>query len=255
MTPKFANTAPSFHVELKTRINQYFTTTGKETTGGWRLFSKALFLILALIIIYTILVFFTPAWPLAVSLSAVLGFITAAIGFNVMHDGGHGSFSKYKWMNKIASNAAEFIGASQFMWNMKHNVIHHAYANIDGVDDDIDAKPILRMAPTQKHYKFHRFQHLYFWIFYAFLHLYWTMMSDYRKYFTKKIGDVPLKKMSVKDHIAFWSFKIAHYGLFIVLPIFQVGVINWLIGYTIFTVCGRLYHQHRVSARAHGRTY
>ena len=31
------------------------------------------------------------------------------------------------------------------MWNMKHNIIHHAYTNIDGVDDDIDAQPWLRM--------------------------------------------------------------------------------------------------------------
>ena len=237
MTPKFANTAPSFHVELKKRINQYFAATGKEMTGGWRLASKAIVLVTTLIAAYTILVFFTPLWQWAIPLCALLGFTTAAIGFNIMHDGSHGSFSKYKWMNKTASTIAEFVGASQFMWNMKHNVIHHAYANIDGIDDDIDAKPILRMAPTQKHYKIHRFQHLYFWIFYAFLHLYWTMMSDYRKYFLKKIGDFPLKKMSTKDHIGFWSFKILHYGLFIVLPIVKVGVIDWLIGYTIFTVC------------------
>ncbi len=236
MTPKFANTGASFHVELKKRINHYFTATGKDTTGGWRIATKALFLVAVLISTYTLVVFFTPAWPWALALCALLGLTTAAIGFNVMHDGGHGSFSKYKWLNKTASNMAEFVGASQFMWNMKHNVIHHAYANIDGIDDDIDAKPILRMAPTQKRYKIHKFQHLYFWIFYAFLHLYWTMMSDYRKYFTKKIGDIPLKKMSPRDHIAFWSFKILHYGLFIVLPIFSVGFVDWLIGYTVFTV-------------------
>ncbi len=237
MTPKFANTAPSFHVELKKRINQYFATTGKEQTGGWRLASKAIILVTILVATYTILVFFTPAWQGAIALSALLGFTTAAIGFNVMHDGSHGSFSKYKWMNKGASTVAEFVGASQFMWNMKHNVIHHAYANIDGIDDDIDAKPILRMAPTQKRYKIHRFQHLYFWVFYAFLHLYWTMMSDYRKYFLKRIGDIPLKKMNTKDHITFWLFKFLHYGLFIVLPIVKVGVIDWMIGYTVFTVC------------------
>lgn len=236
MTPKFANTKPSFHVLLKERINQYFDATGKETTGGWRLFLKASILIVAIIYTYTQVVFYTPYWPVALSMCALLGLLTAAIGFNVMHDGGHGSFSKHKWVNKGAANIAEFIGASQFMWNMKHNVIHHAYANIDGLDDDIDAKPILRMAPTQKHYKFHKFQHLYFWIFYAFLHLYWTMLSDYRKYFTKKIGDIPLKKMKLKDHITFWGFKVAHYGLFIVLPIFKVGVIDWLIGYSIFSV-------------------
>lgn len=234
--PKFAHTSQSFHVELKKRVNEYFAQTGKESTGGLRLFSKAAFLLSGFAFIYILLVFFTPAGPWAILCSVLLGAFTAAIGFNVMHDGGHGSFSKYPFINKSAAITAEVLGASHFMWNIKHNVIHHAYTNVDGVDDDIDAKPLLRMASTQKHYKMHKFQHLYFWIFYCFLHLYWTMLSDYKKYFTGKIGDIPLKKMTAKDHISFWAFKILHYSLFIVIPIITVGFGDWLIGFLSFTV-------------------
>ena len=43
--------------------------------------------------------------------------------------------------------------------------------------------------------------------------------------------------MSVKDHITFWAFKVVHYGVFMVIPIWQVGFVDWLIGYTIFSVC------------------
>ncbi len=234
--PKFAHTNQSFHLELKKRINEYFTHTGKSTTGGVRLLGKAVFLIISFIYTYTQLVFFTPSTPWAILLSIFLGAFTAAIGFNVMHDGGHGSFSKYPWVNKAAAITAEILGASHFIWNIKHNVIHHAYTNIDGVDDDIDAKPFLRMASTQKRYKMHKFQHLYFWIFYCILLLYWTMVSDYKKYFSGKIGDIPLKKMSVKDHISFWSFKLLHYSLFIIIPIIQVGFADWLIGFFSFTL-------------------
>lgn len=235
-TPKFAHVKQSFHVELKTRINNYFASTGKTQTGGWRLFFKALILLATFTYTYIQLVFFTPAWPLAILLCMVLGALTAAIGFNVMHDGGHGSFSKYPWVNKGAAVTAEVLGASHFIWNVKHNVIHHAYTNIDGVDDDIDARPFLRMASTQKRYKMHRFQHLYFWMFYSILHLYWSMVSDYKKYFRKKIGEMPLKKMSVNDHITFWGFKLVHYSLFIIIPIIKLGVIDWLIGFSCFTV-------------------
>lgn len=235
-TPKFAHVSQSFHVELKKRINQYFAATGKPTTGGYRLFWKASFLLAALIYTYIQLVFFTPAVIWSVLLCALLGALTASIGFNVMHDGGHGSFSKYPWVNKGAAITAEFLGASHFMWNIKHNVIHHAYTNIDGIDDDIDAKPILRMAASQKKYKIHRYQHWYFWIFYSVLHLYWSMVSDYRKYFSGRVGDIPLKKMRLKDHITFWAFKLVHYSLFIVIPIFTVGFVDWIIGYSIFSV-------------------
>lgn len=236
-TPKFPHSnSQSFHVELKKRVNDYFTQTGTQPTGGLRLFSKAAFLLGTFAVIYTILVFFTPAGLWAILLSVLLGALTAAIGFNVMHDGGHGSFSKYPLVNKFAASSAEVLGASHFMWNMKHNVIHHAYTNVDGVDDDIDAKPILRMAATQKKYKMHKFQHLYFWIFYCLLYLYWTTMSDFRKYFAGRIGDIPLKKMSAKDHIEFWGFKLLHYSLFIVIPIIKVGVIDWLIGFMSFSI-------------------
>lgn len=235
-TPKFAVVRPSFHVELKNRINEYFASTGKSTTGGTRLFSKALFLILALAYIYIQLVFFTPVLWVSLLLCVLMGLAVASIGFNVMHDGGHGSFSNSPVVNKIAAITAEILGASHFMWNMKHNVIHHAYTNIDGIDDDIDAKPFLRMASTQKYYKMHRFQHVYFVALYAIFHLYWVLFSDYKKYFSGKIGEMPIKKMKPIDHITFWGFKLVHYALFFIIPIVVLGFKSWIIGFSIVTV-------------------
>lgn len=235
-TPKFGVQKKSFHLELKRRTNEYFEQTGKTPTGGVKLFSKAFILVILFIASYIYLVFFTPSAVPAILLSILLGILSAAIGFNVMHDGSHGSFSKYNGLNKTAALTAEILGASHFMWNVKHNIIHHAYTNIDGVDDDIDIKPFLRMASTQKYYRFHRFQHLYFWLFYSFLHLYWIFLSDYRKYFSKKIGDIPLKKMKLKDHISFWGFKFVHYSLFIFLPIYLLGFESWIIGFLCFTL-------------------
>lgn len=235
-TPKFSNVPTSFYVELKKRTAQYFDATGKDTTGGFKIFIKALLLVLAANYICIQLIFFTPSTIPAILLSVALGCVTAAIGFNVMHDGAHGSFSKYPFINKCAAVTTEFLGASHFMWNMKHNVIHHAYTNIDGIDDDIDAKPFMRMASTQKKYKIHRYQHWYFVVLYSLLLLFWIFYSDFRKYFTGKIGEMPIKKMKLKDHITFWTYKMVHYGLFIVVPIYMVGFKDWLIGYAIFTL-------------------
>lgn len=236
LTPKFAHVKQSFHVELKKRINEYFATTGKSTTGGIRLFSKALFLILALTYTYIQLVFFTPGIWVSLGLCVVMGLLVASIGFNVMHDGGHGSFSRSTAVNKMAAVTAEVLGASHFMWNMKHNVIHHAYTNIDGIDDDIDAKPFLRMASTQEYLKMHRFQHVYFIALYAIFHLYWVLFSDYKKYFSGKIGEMPIKKMNTADHITFWGFKLLHYALFFIIPIVVLGFKTWIIGFSIVTV-------------------
>ena len=135
----------------------------------------------------------------------------------------------------FAAFSLNVLGGSSFMWNVKHNIIHHAYTNVDGVDDDIDIQPWMRMSGTQKKYKMHKFQHFYFWILYCLLYILWIFVLDYNKYFRAKIGNMPLKKMATKDHIIFWSFKLFNLFLFVILPIKMLGFMPWMIGFLIFT--------------------
>lgn len=235
-TPKFPSVKQSFHFELKKRINDYFETTGKSFTGNWHLYSKAAILMLSFVGLYVHLVFFTPPTIWAILECIILGLVVAGIGFNIMHDGAHGSFSKYKWVNGIAASTLNIIGGSSFMWNVKHNVIHHAYTNVDGVDDDIDIQPWMRMSATQPKRLMHRYQHYYFWFLYAMLYIMWIFVLDYQKYFRGKIGGMPIKKMSLKDHFIFWGFKVTYLFLFLALPLYTVGFVSWLIGFLIFSV-------------------
>jgi linoleoyl-CoA desaturase len=122
------------------------------------------------------------------------------------------------------------------MWNVKHNIIHHAYTNIDGVDDDIDIQPWMRMSTTQPRLAMHRYQHIYFWFLYALLYILWIFVLDYQKYFKKKIGEMPLKKMDFMDHFTFWFFKVLHIILFIVVPIYLLGFTPWIIGFSVYSI-------------------
>lgn len=235
-TPKFMKGKGDFHIALKTRVHQYFEESKQSMTGNFSLFFKGLLLCAGYIFIYFHLLFFmSPAW-IAIPECILFGFLTAAIGFNVMHDGAHGSFSKYKWVNKLAAFSLNFLGASSIMWNMKHNIIHHTYTNIDGVDDDIEARPWLRFATTQKKMKMHQFQHYYFWFLYPMLHLIWIFYTDYQKYFKGKIGNVPLRKMTVKEHVSFWAAKVLYVVAFVVLPVWLLGFGVWLAGFLIITM-------------------
>ncbi len=234
--PKFSNVPHSFHTELKRRISAYFTEKGKSTTGNSALFTKAIILMICFGVIYVHLVFFTPVVFWQIIESVLLGGVIAAIGFNVMHDGAHGSFSKYKWVNVLAAFSLNILGGNSFMWNMKHNVIHHAFTNVDGLDDDIDIQPWLRMSSTQKKYKLHKYQHIYFWLLYSLLYILWIFVLDYQKYFKSKVGMLTLKKMALKDHVIFWSFKMFNLFLFVGLPIYMVGFSSWLISFLLFTL-------------------
>jgi linoleoyl-CoA desaturase len=234
--PKFANGSGSIHAEMKKRINEYFTKRGKSATGNFRLWLKAGILITGLLTVYIHLIFFTPPTFWAILECLLMGVLTAAIGFNVMHDGAHGSFSKYKWVNQMAAVSVNLLGADNFMWRNKHNIIHHTYTNIEGVDDDIEARPFLRLAPEQKFYKIYKFQYLYFWMAYSLLYIWWIFVTDYKKYFMKRIGAVALQKMKWYNHVSFWTFKAIHAFLFVVLPIIVVGPVAWLIGFLTFAL-------------------
>jgi linoleoyl-CoA desaturase len=233
--PKFSHGTQSFHTELKKRISNYFEEVGKSQTGNYNLFIKAVILMLSFVSVYIHLVFFTPGVVWAILECVLLGGIVAAIGFNVMHDGAHGSFSKYKWVNHFAAFSLNILGGNSFMWNQKHNIIHHAFTNVDGIDDDIDIQPWMRMSETQKKYKMHKYQHLYFWFLYSLLYIFWIFVLDYQKYFKSKVGTLPLKRMTVADHFVFWGFKVFHALLFVVLPIYMIGFSDWVIGFVIFT--------------------
>lgn len=237
--PKFPSTTKSLHSDLKLRVQKYFEERGINPTGTPKLFTKAIIMVIALVLIYSHLLIWTPVWYLAIGECILLGGLVAGIGFNVMHDGSHGSFSTNKWVNRIAASSISLLGANHFMWNMKHNMLHHSFTNIDGVDDDIEIGILMRMAPTQKRYKMHRFQHFYFWFLYMLLYVFWIFFTDYKKYFSQKIGNVPLKKMNMNDHIEFWGVKVYHATVFIVLPVLAVGWISWIVGFfTMSLVAG-----------------
>jgi linoleoyl-CoA desaturase len=233
VTPKFIHNRTHFQQDLKKRVHQYFIDQNKPTTGNFGLYFKACFFFFLYVGLYIHLVYFTPPNWQAMIECVFLGLSTAGIGFNIMHDGGHGSFSKNKTLNNMAAFSVNFVGASAIMWNMKHNIIHHTYTNIDGVDDDIEIKPYLRMCRTQPLRPLHKFQHYYFWFLYTFLHILWIFLSDYQKYFSGKIGIIPIKKMSFREHVTFWVAKIAYIILYMAIPIYLLGFSKWFIGFLI----------------------
>ncbi|UAY53637.1 fatty acid desaturase family protein [Ferruginibacter albus] len=239
-TPKFINNKSVFHQELKKRVNQYFEERNKPQTGNFSLYFKAIFLCATYFTLCIHVIFFTPPVLFAIVECLLLGILTAAIGFNVMHDGSHGSFSKNKHINKIAAISMNFLGASSIMWSIKHNIIHHTYTNVDGVDDDIEAQPWLRLCKSQKRYKMHRFQHYYFWFLYTLLHILWIFKTDYDKYFKSKVGEVSIRKLTLKEHLGFWAAKIGYIIGMIIVPICVVGFVKWLVGFLIITMSAGL---------------
>lgn len=228
-----------FFDELKKRVDEYFEKTGKSQWGNWKIYLKTGILLSTMVGMYIWLVFFTPGILLSIALCTLLGFTLAGIGFNVMHDSAHGSFSKYTWINNMMGYSLNLLGGDVNLWKTKHNLVHHSFTNIEGMDDDIDIKPVMRLNLHQKRYWIHRFQHIYAFIFYATNYLFWVYYFDYKKYFSGKIGTVPIRKFPLSHHIIFWVSKVVNLLAFVIVPMWFAGVVPTLIGYGIVTlVCG-----------------
>lgn len=229
----FSREKLDFSKTLKQRVDGYFKSNSLKFSGNSSLYSKTIILLTLAVACYVSLLY--GALPIAASLGIciVLGFTMAAIGFNVMHDGGHGSYSSKPWVNEIMVLSLNLMGGNAYLWKQKHNVAHHNFTNIEGLDDDIDLEPFLRVNSQAPMKGYHKFQHIYSWVLYAFTYLAWVFYLDFRKYFTGKIATMTFKKMSTKEHVIFWISKLLYVYLFIVLPIQVLGVVNALIGYAI----------------------
>jgi linoleoyl-CoA desaturase len=153
-----------------------------------------------------------------------------------MHDGAHGSFSTKPWVNDMMSHSLEMMGGSSFMWKVKHNQNHHTFTNIEGMDDDIDIKPFIRVSVDQPKKWYHRFQHVYSFLLYALTYFFWIFWLDFKKYFSGKIGELKIKKMSAKDHVIFWVSKVMYIMVFVVVPIYRVGLLETILGYSVVLV-------------------
>jgi linoleoyl-CoA desaturase len=228
----FNNQGNSFHQDMKSSVEEYFSVNQLKKTGNWKLYVKALTLVPAAIGLYSALLFAHFLLIPGILISGLLGFILASIGFNIMHDACHGSYSSIPWVNNLMGLSLNLLGGNAFIWKFKHNIIHHTYTNIDGVDDDIAKSPAMRSCASQKWVGAHRFQHIYVVFLYGISSFLWVSMMDFNKYFKRKVHNMALQKMDLSEHIIFWLSKILYAVFYIAIPVHFVGWTAWAVGFS-----------------------
>ncbi|KIC89166.1 acyl-CoA desaturase [Flavihumibacter sp. ZG627] len=233
----FNNKNNSFFNSLKLNVDNYFKENNIPKTGNASLYIKTLVLIPSAVLMYLALVLF-PTLPeyILISLCILLGAVLASIGFNVMHDACHGCYSSKKWVNDLLGLSLNGLGGNAFIWKFKHNILHHTYTNVDGMDDDIAKSPMMRQCRTQKWVPAHRFQHIYVLGVYAISSFAWVFMMDFNKYLKQRVINTPLQKMSVADHIVFWLSKLLYAIFYIAIPVSVYGWGAWAIGFATMHV-------------------
>lgn len=219
-----------FYKELRKRVNGYFKEKNISRYANVNMVLKTVFMVaLYLVPFILILTVVTNPW-VSILMWVIVGFGMAGVGLSVMHDANHGAYSKRPWVNRIFGFFINFVGGSDINWKIQHNVLHHTYTNVHGMDEDINAGAILRFTPHQKRRTLHRFQHLYAWFFYGMMTIAWFMTKDYKQIVRyKKMGLISTQNTSFKRALTVIIIsKIIYGSIFFVLPFF-VAPVAWYV--------------------------
>ncbi len=226
---KFNNPSQAeFFTTLRKRVNLYFKENNITRFGNREMVSKTVILLTAYLGSFAaILSLNVSAW-FFLPLTLLMGLAMAGIGMSVMHDALHGSYSKSAAVNKFMGRSLNFLGGSSFIWNIQHNVLHHTYTNIHGLDEDIETKVIVRLCKHAPSRHFYRFQHVYVFFAYGLMTLL-MLVSDFIKLFKyQKKGIVDSKKIRInQEYVKMGLYKGAYLFLMFGLPLLLTSLVWW----------------------------
>ena len=253
-----------FYKTLRNRVVQRLEERNLPRRGGHEIWIKAIFLLVGFwFSLYNMYV--KETFWVAALWSVSMGVFAAFIGTCIQHDGNHGAFSTNRGLNKVAGWTLDMIGASGYTWEIQHMLGHHPFTNVLDVDEEERKKagedcpmgdkdqesdpdvfssfPAMRMHPYHTAEWYHRYQHLYAPLLFAFMTLAKVFQQDIEVATSKRLYHIDAKCRygSILNVLRFWSMKVLSVGYMIVLPCYFHGVAGGMALFCLghFT-CGEL---------------
>lgn len=222
-----AASGEQFVDEVKRRVAEYFESRNLSTKATPGMVAKTVILFGSFFGAFGLILFggFSPLAMLG--LAVMMGVSMAGLGFSVAHDALHGGYSDNPKVNTLLGYTFDMLGANGYMWKITHNVIHHTYTNIKGIDEDLEVSPLLRLSPHAPYQKVHRFQHLYALIAYSFSTLNWFFWKDFDYFHRRRLGPYEDRQHPGKEVAIMVAGKVFFFGWSILVPVLLLPVAWW----------------------------
>jgi linoleoyl-CoA desaturase len=210
---------------------------GQAPEGDRRLQLKAGITVFWYLASFFLLLSVNSAW-LQLVLCISYGLAASAVGFNVFHDANHGALSSNRRLNfSVAVLTSAMLGPSRYLWNFKHNVLHHRNTNIHTWDDDLETRGFLRLTPEQQWKWRYRGQHLFVFALYAISAFEMVFVKDFVQFFSLRINQHQrIPALSVSEKIEFWLAKALYFTIFVGLPFALLPAGRVVAGFLIYEV-------------------
>lgn len=217
-----------FYKVLQQRVRNYFKENNISQKANTEMVIKTIFMMLLYIVPYIFMVTMVSNTFVFILMWILMGFGMAGIGLSIMHDANHGSYTSNVKLNGLIERVMGMVGGSRINWRIQHNVLHHTYTNVDGIDEDIDAGIILRFSPHQERKGFHRFQHIYAWFLYGFLTILWCTSKDFKQAIRyHKMDLLSSQSITFTRHMTeIVISKVLYFAILIAIPIIFTPV-SW----------------------------
>lgn len=229
----FASPSSSpFVAEVKQEVARYFAERGLSTHANASMVLKTFTMVALTFVPYALILSGVVTGWAALALCVVMGTGIAGIGFGVIHDAIHGSYSKHDWVNRLVALLFEVMGGSISMWRLVHNRAHHTFTNLWGLDQDIEATPLVRLTPSAPWRPVHRIQHWLAFVLYGFATLNWVFAKDYVYFSKSRVGPFENRR-TWGMFLGLVGGKLVHYAWTIVIPLLVLDIPFWafLAGY------------------------
>ncbi len=234
---KFAkNHNEEFYKVLKQRVGDYFKKTNRTRHGNTNMVIKTIVMLsLYLVPFALILTVLENPW-IIFSMWVLMGFGMAGIGLGVMHDANHGAYSKNQGVNTILGHVIAMIGGHSVNWKIQHNVLHHTYTNITGMDEDINPGKAMRFSPHEKRRSAHKYQHIYAWFLYGMMTILWMTSKDFKQIIRyRRLELLETQNVKFRSTLTFLIVtKLIYYSITLALPIIFSPLAWWVT--TIFFI-------------------
>lgn len=219
-------TRESFRTTLTKRVKQYFEDNDLSSKANAQMVWKTIGMLSLYFIPYLFLILGNPGILGVFILFFIMGLGMSGIGMGVMHDAVHGAYHNNRSVNQVLGATMYLISGNVANWRVQHNILHHTFTNIEGLDEDMESSGLIRLHPSQKWRRFHRFQRIYSPFVYGLLTLNWVVAKDFKqllRYYKRGIGGHTAKSIK-KEWTILVATKVLYFSLFVVLPLVLVPV-------------------------------